>query len=391
MILAVKDVGLYTSQSNPLSRPGAGEGEGEGGEGEGGEAPAGEVTGGNLSVSSLREVTSIPQAFKRAQRARTGFAITVAMVVFAIASGPASGQAPYPNKPIRLIVPFPPGGSNDLVARYIGQKLTARLGQQTVIDNRAGADGIIGTQLAANAVADGYTLLMASITHTMTPATQRKLPYNPLKSFAPVALIGTAPVAISSYPPSQIHTLKELIAQAKTKPGQIQYASSSAGGLTHFAGELFNLMAGVKMTMVPYKGGAPAITDVIAGHVPVLINTLTPLLPHARSGRLKILGVSGTQRTAALPEAPTVAEAGVPGYEASIWWGVLGPAGIPREIVNKLNQEINTIVRDAESVRWLTSHAADPLIATPDDFAKRMAGDINKWHKVAREAGIKIP
>jgi tripartite-type tricarboxylate transporter receptor subunit TctC len=337
------------------------------------------------------EITATVQVFKWPHRKRIVVAISMTIAMLATASSPSSAQAPYPNKPIRLIVPFPPGGSNDLVARYVGQKLTARLGQQTVIDNRAGADGIIGTQLAANAVADGYTLLAASITHTMTPATQRKLPYDPLKSFAAVALIGTAPVAISSYPPSQLHTLKDLIAQAKIRPGQIQYASSSAGGLTHFAGELFNLMAGVKMTMVPYKGGAPAITDVIAGHVPVLINTLTPLLPHARSGRLKILGVSGTQRTAAMPDVPTVTEAGVPGYEASIWWGVLGPAGLPREIQNKLNQEINAIVRDAESVRWLTSHAADPLIATPEEFAKRMVGDISKWHKVAREAGINIP
>ncbi len=317
--------------------------------------------------------------------------MTLTTALLAAVSSWTAAQAPYPVKPVRIIVPFPPGGSNDLVGRYVGQKLTMRLGQQTVIDNRAGADAMIGTQLAANAVADGYTLLLASITHTMTPATQRKLPYDPLKSFAPVALIGTAPVAISSYPPSQIHTLKELIALAKAKPGQIQYASSSAGGLTHFAGELLNLMAGVKMTIVPYKGGAPAITDVIAGYVPVLINTLTPLLPHVRSGRLKILGVSGAKRTAILPEAPTVAEAGVPGYEASIWWGVLGPAGMPREIVNKLNQEINAIVRDAESVRWLTAHAADPLIATPDEFAKRMVSDIGKWSKVAREAGISIP
>jgi tripartite-type tricarboxylate transporter receptor subunit TctC len=317
-------------------------------------------------------------------------AITLTKAILAVASSWAAAQAPYPVKPIRIIVPFPPGGSNDLVGRYVGQKLTMRLGQQTVIDNRAGADGIIGTQLAANAVPDGYTLLLSSITHTMTPATQRKLPYDPQKSFTPVALIGTAPVAISSYPPSQMHTLKELIVLAKTRPGQIQYASSSAGGLTHFAGELFNLMAGVKMTMVPYKGGAPAITDVIAGHVPVLINTLTPLLPHARSGRLKILGVSGTQRTAILPEVPTVAEAGVPGYDASIWWGVLGPAGLPRDIVNKLNQEISAIVRDPESVKWLTSHAADPLIATPDEFAKLIASDIGKWRKVAKEANIEI-
>jgi tripartite-type tricarboxylate transporter receptor subunit TctC len=348
------------------------------------------MTGGNLSVLSSRGITATARVLKRLRRQRFVFAMTMTIVMLATTSGPAWAQTTYPNKPLRIIVPFPPGGSNDLVARYIGQKLTIRLGQQTVIDNRAGADGIIGTQLAATAVPDGYTLLSTSITHTMTPATQRRLPYDPLKSFTAVALIGTAPVAIASYPPSQIHTLKELIAQAKTKPGQIQYASSSAVGLTHFAGELFNLMASVKMTMVPYKGGAPAITDVIAGHVPVLFNTLTPLLPHARSGRLKILGVSGGQRTAILPEAPTVTEAGVAGYEASIWWGMLGPAGMSRDIVSKLNQEIGAIVRETESVKWFTSQAADPLSATPAEFAKWMANDISKWQKVAREAGISV-
>ncbi len=319
--------------------------------------------------------------------------VLVTLCVIAAPSLPAQSraQSAYPAKPIRLIVPFPPGGSNDIVGRYIGQKLGARLGQQMVIDNRAGADAIIGTQLAANAVPDGYTLLSASITHTMTPATQKKLPYDAVKSFTPVALIGSAPVTIAVFPPSQINTLKELVAQAKARPGQIQYASSSAGGLTHFAGELFNLMAGVKLVIVPYKGGTPAITDVIAGHVPVLINTLPPVLPHARSGRLRILGVSSAKRTAALPEAPTIAEAGVPGYEASIWWGLLGPAGLPRDIVNKINVEIGAIVREPETVKWFTSQAADPLMATPDEFARMMAADIVKWNRVANEAGIGTP
>ena len=294
----------------------------------------------------------------------------------------------YPAKPIRLIVPFPPGGSNDIVGRYIGQKLTARLGQQTIIDNRGGADAIIGTQLAASAVPDGYTLLIVSTTYTMTPATHRKLPYDPLKSLAPVALIGTGPVMIASFPGLQLNALKDLIALAKAKPGQLHYASSSAGGVTHFAGELFNLMAGVKIVHVAYKGGTPAITDVIAGHVPVLINTLSPVLPHVRSGRLKILGVSSANRTAVLPEAPTIAEAGVPGYEASIWWGMLSPAGVPRDIVTKINGEIGAIVREPETVKWFMSQAGDPLTATPDEFGKLIAAEIIKWNKVAKEAGI---
>ena len=304
--------------------------------------------------------------------------------------GHAHAQETYPTKPVRIIVPFPPGGSNDVVGRYVGQKLTARLGQQFVIDNRAGADAIIGTQLAAAAAADGYTLLAASVTHTMTPATHKTLPYHPLRSFTPVALIGTGPVMIGSFPGAQLNSLKDLIAAAKAKPGAIQYASSSAGGLTHFAGELFNLMSGAKMTVVAYKGGTPAMTDVIAGHVPVLINTLSVVLPHARSSRLKILGVGSARRTSALPDTPTIAEAGVPGYEASIWWGLLAPAGLPRGIVARLNAEVSAMVSEPEAVKWFTAQAADPLSATPDEFARTIAADLVKWSKVAKEAGLSV-
>ena len=300
----------------------------------------------------------------------------------------AQSTPAYPTKPIRIIVPFPPGGSNDIVGRYIGQKLAARLGQQTVIDNRAGADAIIGTQIASTAPADGYTLLAISVTHTMTPATHKKLPYDPVRSFTPIALMGTGPVMIGSFPGASFNSLKDVVTASKAKPGALQYASSSAGGLTHFAGELFNLMTGARLSIVAYKGGTPAITDVIAGHVPLLINTLAPVVPHVRSGRLRMLGVGSAQRTATLPDAPTIAEQGVPGYEASIWWGMVGPAGLPRAVVAKLNAEISAIVREPETIKWLTSQAADPLTATPDAFAAMIAADLAKWSKVAREAGL---
>ncbi|MBI4192818.1 MAG: tripartite tricarboxylate transporter substrate binding protein [Betaproteobacteria bacterium] len=303
-------------------------------------------------------------------------------------SAPVTGA--YPTKPIRLIVPFPPGGSNDIVGRFIGQKLTARLGQQTVIDNRAGADAIIGTNLAANAVPDGYTMLIVSTTYTMTPATHKKLPYDPLKSLTPIALIGTGPFIIATWPGLQVNSVKELIALAKAKPGQLHYASSSAGGATNFAGELFKLMAGVDIVHVAYKGGGPAMMDVMSGHVPVLVNTLFAVLPHVHSGRLKVLAVSSAKRTSILPDIPTIAEAGVPGYEASIWWGMLGPAGMPRDIVTKINSEIGAILRDPETVKWFTLQAADPVTATPDDFRRLIAADITKWIKVAKEAGISI-
>jgi tripartite-type tricarboxylate transporter receptor subunit TctC len=224
----------------------------------------------------------------------------------------------------------------------------------------------------------------------MTPATHRKLPYDPQQSLAPITLIGSGPMMIGSFPGLPVNSLKELIAMAKAKPGALHYASSSAGGMTHFAGELFNLMAGVNIVHVAYKGGAPALTDVMAGHVQLLFNTLGPVLPQIRSGRLKLLGVSSAKRTAALPDAPTIAESGVPGYEAAIWWGMFAPAGTPRAIVNKLNAEVGAIMREPETVKWFTALAADPWPSTPEDFAKFLAADIARWRKVAKEAGISV-
>lgn len=316
------------------------------------------------------------------------FAVAMNSLVVDAQAQAAPVTSAYPMKPIRIIVPFPPGGSNDIIGRYIAQQLSARLGQPTVVDNRGGADAIIGTQLAANAAPDGYTLLLVSTTYTMTPATHGKLPYDPQKSLAPVGLIATGPNTIAAWPGLQINSVKELITFAKAKPGHLQYASSSAGGVTNFAGELFKLMAGVDIVHVSYKGGAPAMTDVMAGHVPLIVNTLLPVLPHARSGRLKVLGVTSVKRTSVLPDTPTIAEAGVPGYEASIWWGLLGPAGMPRDIVTTLNREIGSILRDPEAVKWFTLQAADPAVTTPDEFRKIIAGDILKWARVAKEAGI---
>ena len=336
----------------------------------------------------------VPISLQRLGTARlvTALACVIATQMWSAQSHAQSAQVTgaYPTKPIRLIVPFPPGGSNDIVGRFIAQRLTARLGQQTIIDNRAGADAVIGTNLAAHAAPDGYTLLIVSTTYTMTPATQKKLPYDPLKSLAPIALIGTGPNIIATWPGLQMSSLKDLIALAKAKPGHLQYASSSAGGVSNFAGELFKLMAGVDIMHVPYKGGGPAMTAVISGHVPVLVNTLFSALPHVRSGRLKALGVSSAKRASILPDMPTIAEAGVPGYEASIWWGMLGPAGVPRDIVTKLNVEIGGILRDPETINWFMSQSADTVTTTPDDFGRFIATEITKWRRVAKDADVGI-
>ena len=325
------------------------------------------------------------------------WAITALVCVIAmqLRSGEIQAQSAhvtgaYPTKSIRIIVPFPPGGANDIIGRYIGQKLTARLGQQTVIDNRAGADAIIGTSLAANAAPDGYTLLIASTTYTMTPALHKKLPYDPVKSLTPVALIATGPNTIATWPGLPVNSIKDLIALAKAKPGQLHYASSSAGGVTNFAGELFKVMAGVDIVHVTYKGGGPAMADVMGGHVPVLVNTLLPVLPLAKAGRLRILGVTTAKRASILPDVPTIAEAGVPGYEAAIWWGVLGPAGMPRDLVNRINSQIGAILGEPETVKWFTSQAADPAPTTPDDFRRLIASELSRWSKVAKDTGISL-
>ena len=315
-----------------------------------------------------------------------------AVALCACAAGTATAQAPdatrFPTKPIRLIVPFPPGGSNDILGRFIAQKMTERMGQQTIVDNRAGADGMIGTELASRAPADGHTILMISISYTMNPAIH-KVPYDPIKSFAPVAQIASGPNVISSHPNFAAQNVKELIALArKSKPGDIRYATSGIGGVNHFHGELFNQLAKVKLTHIPYKGGAPSMLDVMTGQVEVVFGTLIQALPHLRSGKLKPLGVGSAKRSPILPQVPTIAET-LPGYDGTIWWGILAPAGVPAPIVTKLNSEIGAILREPEMAKRLSAEAAEPTITTPEAFGKLIQENITKWARIAKEANIK--
>ena len=317
-------------------------------------------------------------------------AFTAVIAALASAAGvqaqAADAAKDFPTRPIRMIVPFPPGGSNDILGRFMAQKLTERLGQQTVVDNRGGADGIIGTDIAARAAPDGYTLLIVSTSYSMNPAIH-KLPYDPLKSLVPVALIGTGPNLLATTPSVPANSVKELIALAKAKPGQLHYASSGIGGFNHFGGELFKSLAGIDMVHVPYKGGGPAMIDVMSGQVEVLVSTLIQALPHIRSGKLKALGVGGAKRSPALPAVPTIAET-IPGYDGSIWWGILAPAGLPAAVLTKLNTEIGVILRDPESAKRLAAEAATPVIAPPAAFGKIITSDIAKWNRIAKEAGI---
>lgn len=295
----------------------------------------------------------------------------------------------YPAKPIRIIVPFTPGGGNDIMGRFIGARLTERLGRQAVVENRPGADGIIGADAAAKSPPDGYTLLIISVSYTMNAALH-KLPYDPVKSFVPIAQIGIGPSVLAVTPTLPVTSVKQLIALARARPGQLHYASAGIGGVNHFAGELFKLATKTDIVHVPYKGGTPAMTDVMAGQVEVLFNALTSALPHIRSGRLKALGVGGLKRTPALPNVQSIAET-VPGYESVVWWGIIGPAGIPPAIVTKLNTEINAILREPQTGKRLETDAAEVVITSPDAFGSMVSSEVAKWIKVASAAGIKTP
>jgi tripartite-type tricarboxylate transporter receptor subunit TctC len=307
-------------------------------------------------------------------------------------AGTGAAQTPdaarFPARPIRMIVPFPPGGSNDILARFLAQKMSERMGKQTIVDNRAGADGIIGTELAARSPADGHTLLIVSTTYTMNPAIHR-LPYDPVKALMPIAQIASGGNVIATHPGFPANTMKDLVALAKGKPGHIRYASSGVGGFNHFGGELFNMLAGVKLAHIPYKGGSPAMLDVMTGQVEVVFSTLIQALPHIRSGKLKPLGVGSARRSPLLPDVPTVSESGVPGYDGSVWWGVLGPAGIPGPIVTRLNTEIGTIVSEPEMAKRLVAEAAEPIVSTPEAFGKLIVNDLAKWSRIAKQAGIR--
>ena len=315
------------------------------------------------------------------------FAMILAAAAGADAAQRASADASYPTRPIRLIVPQAPGGSNDIMARSVGQHLSARLGKQVVVDNRPGADALIGTELAARSAPDGYTRLLASAAYTMNPAV-RKLPYDPLKAFDWVAMLATGPTALTVGPLLPVNSVKELLAVAKAKPGQIIMAS--AGGFQHFAHVLFASLSGHDLTVVLYKGGAPAMIDVMGGQAHMTIGSIIMTLSHIRAGRLKALATGGAKRAAALPDLPTIAEAGVPGYDASNWWSVAAPAGTPPAIIARLNTEIVTFLNLPETRKRFADEGAEVDIKSPEEMRKLIPADIAKWTKVAKAAGMRV-
>ncbi|MGE5524237.1 MAG: tripartite tricarboxylate transporter substrate binding protein [Rhodospirillaceae bacterium] len=319
--------------------------------------------------------------------AHTAFRCTLAALAFLAHVCDAYAQT-YPERSIRLVVPFPPAGSNDIVGRVVGGALSERLGKQVVIDNRAGGNSIIGTELVANAAPDGYTLLVISTSFTTNPIIH-KLPYDPLKSFSWVAMLGMGPNVLAVTPSLPAKSVKELIALAKARPGQIVYASIGVGSNAHFATELFKHMTGTDMLHVPYKGGGPALIETISGQTQVCLSSLIQAIGHIRSGKLRALATSAGKRSMTLPDVPTIAEAGVPGYETANWWGVVAPRGTPAAIVGRLNEEIKIVLTMSEIEKRLVNEGAEPAIKTPAELGQYVAAEIDKWVKVARIAGVR--
>lgn len=299
--------------------------------------------------------------------------------------------ARYPSKSIRFIVPFPPGGGNDTIARLVGQQMATSLGQQVMIDNRPGAAGALGAQLAAAAPADGYTIFLAGVgSHGLNPNLRKKLPYDAIKDFDAISLIASAPLLVVVHPSLPVKNVKDLITLAKAKPGAINYASNGAGGSSHMAVELFDMMAGTKMTHIPYKGLAPALTELLAGEVQVMFSSAVAMLPQVKAGKLRAIAMTGGKRSAAIPEVPTVAEAGLKGYETGSWYGVVAPAGTPKYAIDKLSAEIIRITKSPQVTNKLVEEAVIPVGSTPAEFSAHIKSEIARWGKVIKSSGMKI-
>jgi tripartite-type tricarboxylate transporter receptor subunit TctC len=294
----------------------------------------------------------------------------------------------YPAKPVRLIIPFPPGGSNDVVGRAIGQQLGERLGHSVVIDNRGGAGGIIGTNEAAKAAPDGYTLLLISVAFPTSIAFNR-LPQDMMKSFDPVAMLGSGPALLVVPASSPANSVGDLLNLLRQRPGALNAAAAGIGSFQHMATELFRLQSKTNFVIVQYKGGGPALTDTIAGQVQFNLGSLVQMMPHVRSGKLKALGISGAKRNAAMPDVPTIAEAGVPGYEVSNWWGILSPAGTPQPALDRLYKEINVILDSPETRKRFELEGAEVIRMRPAEITSFVAKETEQWTRVVKEAGIK--
>jgi tripartite-type tricarboxylate transporter receptor subunit TctC len=317
---------------------------------------------------------------------RTGAFLVAALVL----TSPAVSAQTYPAKAITLVIPFAAGGSNDIVGRAIGKKLTQAWGQPVVVENRSGAGGLIGSADVAAAAPDGYTLLLISSTFTINPAIRKRMPFDTAKDFTPVAFIAHSPLLFVASKDLPVKSAKDLLALARSKPGQITYASAGPGSINQIAAELIALSAGIKLMHVPYRGGAPALNDLIGGHVDVYVSSLPQVLQLAQNGQARALAVTSVKRTALLPDVPTLDEAGISGFDLSSWWGIVGPAGMPADIVNALNSEIGKMLNSPELSTFLSNEGAEAEAMSPRQFGDLMRLETERWTKVAREANISI-
>jgi tripartite-type tricarboxylate transporter receptor subunit TctC len=316
--------------------------------------------------------------------------IALASAVIATSAIAEAGEDGWPQRPLRLVVPFPAGSSTDIIARIVAQKLSHRLGQQIVIENRAGASGNIGADAVAKAAPDGYTIGIATAsTHAVAASLSPNLPYDPIRDFAPVAMIGSQPYVLVLHPALPAHNLAELIALAKAKPGTLNYGSAGVASLAHLATELFASMAGVNIVHVPYKSSSQSMTDMITGRLDMQFATIAPSLPNIRAGQLRALVTSGKTRVAALPELPTVAEAGIAGYEAALWVSFVVPSDTPPKIIGRLNREVNDVLESSDGTEALVAQGMAPEPGPPEALTERIRGDIEKWRGVAARAGIR--
>ena len=315
--------------------------------------------------------------------------LVVASALLAAATAPLLAQN-YPAKPVRVLIPWPPGGSNDVIGRIVMQKLSETLGQQFVVENRGGASGAIGADLVAKAPADGYTIMVHSTSHVGNASMYKKLPYDTLKDFVGVSLLANQPGLLTVHPALPVKSVREFIALARAHPGQINYSSSGNGSTPHLSMALFAAMAGLKMVHVPYKGGAPQVTALMSGETQSSLATISTVLTHVQSGRLRGLGIASLKRSTALPDMPPIASVGLPGYEMDPWVGVFVPAGTPRAIVEKLNAEINRAMKQPDVLKNFASQASDPWYSTVDEFDARLKADYEKYAKLIKLTGASV-
>lgn len=318
-------------------------------------------------------------------------AFCVIMVAGGFSSNAAAASGPgYPNRPVRIVVPFGAGGGADVVTRFVAQRMTSSLGTPVVVDNRPGAGGLLGTQIVATAAPDGYTLVEASATTLAVLPVMTRAPYDPIKDLAPITVLGVQPHVILVHPSVPVTSLQELIAHAKSRPGVVNYGSSGNGGPNHLGTELFKLEAGIQMTHIPYKGNGPALVDLLGGQIQVSILTVAPSLPHIKTGKLRPLAATSPTRLPVLPDLPTVAELGFPGYEVRSWYGLLAPARTPPSVIAKLHQVIASILKQPDVVEGLRNQGVEPIGNTPDEFAAYIRSEMNRWGRVVKAIGLRL-